>query len=79
TVQERELFARLDTIDQQIDRLFKTAVELASLFKTEQVGKVITDKIDPLLNAELAELKSYIKLQKQQSAAATELTNARNS
>jgi methyl-accepting chemotaxis protein len=78
SVQERQMFDRLDATDRQMDDLFKSAVDLASKFNTEQVSKVITEQIDPLLNASMAELKSFINLQKQQGMAATELDSARN-
>ncbi len=77
--QERELVDRLDKIDRQMDGFFKNAVDLAAQFNTEQAGKVITEKIDPLLNEGLKELQSFINLQKKQGVAATELANARNS
>ena len=77
-VAEREIFDRLDAIDRQMDGFFKEAVGLATQFNTEQVSKVITGKIDPLLNAGMEELKSFISLQKQQGGAATEKDNGRN-
>ncbi|MBT9495527.1 MAG: HAMP domain-containing protein [Paucibacter sp.] len=79
SAEEQALFARLAEIDLQMDAQFKEAVDLAAQFNAEQAAVVITDKIDPLLNKAVAELVTFIGLQKQHSGKATELANARNS
>jgi methyl-accepting chemotaxis protein len=76
TPEEKALFTRLAGIDTQMDARFKEAVDLAAQFNTEQAGKVITDKIDPLLTQAVAELVAFINLQQQHTAAATEAANA---
>jgi methyl-accepting chemotaxis protein len=68
---EKALLVRLADIDRQMEVCFKEAVELASLFMTEQAGGVITRKIDPLLGKALVELAAFIDLQKQHTAVAT--------
>ena len=75
---ERELFGRLADIDSKMDAFFKEAVDLAAQFNTEQAGKIITDKIDPLLNKAVTELVSFIAMQKQHGEEATEQANASN-
>jgi len=76
TAEEKALFSRLADIDAQMDARFKEAVDLAAQFNTEQAGKVITDKIDPLLTKAVAELVAFINLQQQRTAAATASANA---
>ncbi len=76
--QEREMFAKLTDIDRQMDAQFKEAVDLAAQFNTEQAGVIITSKIDPLLTQAMAELASFISLQKQHTEEATAQTNASN-
>ncbi len=75
---ERELFGRLDDIDRQMEMQFKDAVDLASQFNTEQAGVIITDKIDPLLTQGIAEIDSFVTIQKQHADAVTAQTNASN-
>ncbi|ALT78624.1 methyl-accepting chemotaxis protein [Paucibacter sp. KCTC 42545] len=77
--EEKAIFARLADIDSQMDAQFKDAVDLAAQFNTEQAAKVITSKIDPLLNKAVAELMAFIAIQKQHGDQATEQANARNS
>jgi len=76
--EEKAIFARLADIDQQMDAHFKNAVDLAAQFNTEQAAKIITDKIDPLLNSAVTELVAFIKIQNRRGDEATEQTNARN-
>ncbi|MGN6827957.1 methyl-accepting chemotaxis protein [Paucibacter sp. M5-1] len=76
---EKALLARLGEIDSQMDAFFKEAVDLAAQFNTEQAAKIITDKIDPLLNKAVVELVAFIKIQKANSVDATEHANAGNS
>jgi methyl-accepting chemotaxis protein len=76
--EEKALFARLADIDTQMNAQFKEAVDLAAQFNTEQAGKVITEKIDPLLNKAAAELVAFIGIQKQRTADATAAANSRN-
>jgi methyl-accepting chemotaxis protein len=73
---ERELFGRLADIDRMMDQQFKTAVDLAAQFNTEQAAEIITGKIDPLLNSAAIELAAFISLQKQHTQDATERANA---
>jgi methyl-accepting chemotaxis protein len=75
---ERELFAHLADIDRQMDAQLKEAVDLAAQFNTEQAGAVITGKIDPLLTQAMAELTTFIALQKQHAEEATGQANASN-
>jgi methyl-accepting chemotaxis protein len=75
---ERQLFAHLMDIDRQMDAQFKEAVDLAAQFNTEQAGGVITGKIDPLLTQAMADLATFIALQKQHAGEATEQANASN-
>ena len=75
---ERELFSNLADIDKQMDAQFKEAVDLAAQFNTEQAGAVITGKIDPLLTKAMAELATFVALQKQRANEATEQANASN-
>ncbi len=79
TPEEKALFARLAEIDAQMDARFKEAVDLAAQFNTEQAGKVITDKIDPLLTKAVAELVAFVNLQKQRTDVATQEANASHS
>ncbi|WP_318013824.1 methyl-accepting chemotaxis protein [Paucibacter sp. DJ2R-2] len=76
--EEKAIFARLADIDQQMDVQFKEAVDLAAQFNTEQAAKVITSKIDPLLNKAVVELLAFIDLQKQRGSEATAQANERN-
>lgn len=76
---EKALLARLGEIDSQMAAFFKEAVDLAAQFNTEQAAKIITDKIDPLLNKAMVELVAFIKIQKANSVEATEHANAGNS
>ncbi|MFG6487776.1 methyl-accepting chemotaxis protein [Roseateles sp. BYS78W] len=73
---EKALFGRLENIDAEMNARFKEAVDLAAQFNTEQAGKIITEKIDPLLTRAATELAGFIQLQKQRTQAATELANA---
>jgi methyl-accepting chemotaxis protein len=75
---ERALFTHLAEIDRQMDAQFKEAVDLAAQFNTEQAGAVITGKIDPLLTQAMGDLATFISLQKQHAAEATEQVNASN-
>lgn len=75
---ERELFGRLAEIDTQMSAQFKDAVDLAAQFNTEQAGKVITEKIDPLLNKATKELATFVAMQKRRTVEATEAANASN-
>ncbi len=75
---EKGLFGRLDRIDTEMNARFKEAVDLAAQFNTEQAGKVITDKIDPLLTQAKRELTTFVDMQKQHTAAATNAANASN-
>jgi methyl-accepting chemotaxis protein len=77
-VKERELFGRLADIDRQMDAQFKEAVDLAAQFNAEQAAVVITEKMDPLLNKAIAELATFIALQKQNVDEATEQANVSN-
>ena len=79
TAEEKAIFGRLADIDTQMDARFKEAVDLAAQFNTEQAGKVITDKIDPLLTKAVAELVAFVGLQKQRTATATQDANASHS
>ena len=74
--EDKALFSRLVDIDREMELRFKEAVDLAAQFNTEQAGAIITGKIDPLLNKALGELATYIALQKQHTAEATERANA---
>jgi methyl-accepting chemotaxis protein len=74
---ERAPLRKLATIDQQMQALVKEAVDLSATFNGEQAGKVITQKIDPLLNQATAELQAFNALEKQRAAAASEAANAR--
>jgi methyl-accepting chemotaxis protein len=76
---ERALFARLSEIDGQIDKPFVEAVELASQFNTEQAGKLILGKIDPLLVQTNELLTQFIALQKAHARAAVDDSNVANS
>ena len=75
---EKALFGRLAQIDTQMNAQFKEAVDLAAQFNTEQAGKVITDRIDPLLTQATRELEAFIAIQKQRTVEATESANASN-
>ena len=75
---ETSLFERLARIDTQMNAQFKEAVDLSAQFNTEQAGKVITEKIDPLLTQAAGELAAFIKIQKQRTTDATETANASN-
>jgi len=79
STEEKALMGRLGEIDRQMDAFFKEAVDLAAQFNTEQAAKVITSKIDPLLNKAVAELVAFIEIQKVHSSEATERANADNS
>ena len=76
--QERDTFAQLAAIDGLMDTHFKDAVDLAAQFNTEQAGKVILTKIDPLLNRSNALLNSFVAMQKAHAKAAIETSNASN-
>jgi methyl-accepting chemotaxis protein len=75
STEEKAIFGRLAEIDSQMDARFKEAVDLAAQFNTEQAGKVITEKIDPLLTKAVGELVAFIGLQKQHTTEATEAAN----
>jgi methyl-accepting chemotaxis protein len=75
---ERESLGRLAEIDRLMEAEFNEAVGLASQFNTDQAAKVISDKIDPLLNRALAELDVYADLQKRRGDAATAEAEARD-
>ncbi len=74
--EDKALLTRLVEIDGEMALRFKEAVDLAAQFNTEQAGAIITGKIDPLLNKALAELATFVSLQKQHTADATERANA---
>jgi methyl-accepting chemotaxis protein len=76
--EEKSLFARLAEIDNQMNGQFKEAVDLAAQFNTEQAGKVITEKIDPLLTKAAAELAAFVTIQKKRTSDATDVANASN-
>ena len=73
---EREIFARLVEIDRMTETQFKTAVDLAAQFNTEQAASVITEKIDPLLRSASRQLADFVALQKQHAVEATSRANA---
>nr|WP_315489177.1 methyl-accepting chemotaxis protein [uncultured Rhodoferax sp.] len=75
---ERELFARLVAIDAKTDAYFKEAVDLAAQFNTEQAASVITQKIDPLSIQALAELTTFVEMQKQHTEEAIKSANSSN-
>lgn len=74
-VKERELLARLASIDQEMNADFKDAVDLASQFNTDQASAIITSKIDPLLLQSLQVLDAFIAMQKGEASAAIEDDN----
>ena len=73
---EREIFARLVETDRMMEAQFKTAVDLAAQFNTEQAAAVITEKIDPLFNSASVQLAAFIALQKAHTVEATDRANA---
>lgn len=75
---EKAVLIRLGEIDIQMDMFFREAVDLAAQFNTEQAAKVITEKIDPLLNKAMVELVTFIEIQKANGAKATDQANADN-
>lgn len=75
---EHAIFTQLEDIDRQMDAHFKTAVDLAAQFNSEQAGAVITGKIDPLLNKAMGELGGFIAIQKQHGEEGAAQANADN-
>jgi methyl-accepting chemotaxis protein len=73
---ERESLGRLAEIDRLMESEFNEAVSLASQFNAEQAAKVISEKIDPLLNRSLAELEAFVGLQKERGDQATDEADA---
>ncbi len=68
---ERESLGRLAEIDRLMEAEFNEAVSLASQFNTDQAAKVISEKIDPLLNRSLSELEAFVGVQKERGDEAT--------
>ena len=73
---ESEIFARLAETDRLMEAQFKTAVDLAAQFNTEQAASVITEKIDPLFNSASVQIAAFIALQKAHAVDATARANA---
>ncbi|WP_283442409.1 methyl-accepting chemotaxis protein [Noviherbaspirillum suwonense] len=73
---ESEIFARLAETDRLMEAQFKTAVDLAAQFNTEQAASVITGKIDPLFNSASVQIAAFIALQKAHAVDATARANA---
>ena len=68
----------LESSDSEMASAFKEAVDLASQFNAEQAAKIITQKIDPLMQKEDAQLTSFISLQKKSSQDARDEAASRS-
>ena len=75
TAEQRVPLKRLAEIDTEMDVQFRDAVDLAASFNTEQAGKIITGKIDPLLVQSKATLASFVALARRDSEADAQAAN----
>ncbi|NEX60767.1 methyl-accepting chemotaxis protein [Noviherbaspirillum galbum] len=63
--EEKSILERIAKLEQDIDVPFKEAIRLVGAFNSEEAMKLISSRIDPLNQQELAEINKLVALQKQ--------------